>query len=264
MENAVFLLPQPLCKTQWASLALLPLALQQAPSLFFPSPKISFLCSHKVQLKFLICPASKRHHKPVDEQRTEHVSQENSRMPGPAQPPCAREQSSSHRERGLQKESKMWLVDIHIYTIVIYPHPTTHPFLKINIDFLSPETELLEVHLVQAELTKSNPLSFFIKTDKATDCCGHLCVPWHTQRQQHPTGILLHHLPSLLLTTPGKWAWFPKDTGMIQKIFESVLVSSPSTPRASYMASHHPLRGKNTTINCPQPFNMRETNKSWD
>lgn len=41
------LLPQPLCKAQWKSLALLPLALQQAPPLFFHSSKISFLCSHR-------------------------------------------------------------------------------------------------------------------------------------------------------------------------------------------------------------------------
>lgn len=36
--------------------------------------------------EILFCPASKRHHKAVNKQRTECVSQENSRMPGPAQP----------------------------------------------------------------------------------------------------------------------------------------------------------------------------------
>lgn len=39
---------------------------------------------------------------------------------------------------------------------------------------------------------KSYPSDFILlaQTDKATDCCGHPSVPWHTQRQQHPHGDL--------------------------------------------------------------------------
>lgn len=111
-------------------------------------PKSHSFAATEGTAEILFCPGSKRHHKPVDEQRVEHISQKNS---------SARRQRSSHRERGLQKESKMWLADVHTYTIFIYPHPTSHPFLKMNTDFLSPETEGLEVHLVQAELTKTTP-----------------------------------------------------------------------------------------------------------
>lgn len=119
-------------------------------------PKSLSFAATKGTAEIVFCTTSKRQHKPVDEQ-IECVSQENSSMPGPAQPPCAREQGFSHRERGLQKESKMWLVDIHTHTNVKYPHPTSHPFLKMNTDFLSPETELDSVCLVQAEFTKTAP-----------------------------------------------------------------------------------------------------------
>lgn len=102
--------------------------------------------------------------------------------------------------KGLQKGSKMWLVDIHTHTIVIYPHPTSHPFLKMSADLLSPETELDSAHLVQAELTKATPetLSSLPRLTKPlTVVATHLCHG--TPRDSStPTGISLHHLPSLL------------------------------------------------------------------
>lgn len=190
MENVVFLLPQPLWKTQWTSLALLPLALQQALPLYFQPSKISFLCSHwGYSWKF--CTTSKSQHKAVDEQRTECVSQENSSMPGPAQPPRAREQGSSHRERGLQKGSKMAGRYSHSYHCYIpSSHITSIP--KNECWFAKPRNWAGLSPFGAGRAHKSYPWDFILlaQTDKATDCCGHPSVPWHTQRQQHPHGDL--------------------------------------------------------------------------
>lgn len=87
-------------------------------------------------------------------------------MPGTAWPPISREQGCSYRESGLQNGPKIHQGGICTYAAVIYPHPALCPVLKRNTDFLCPETELLEVHLAQAELNKIYPLDFILLCPK--------------------------------------------------------------------------------------------------
>lgn len=181
--------------------------------------------------EILFCPPSKRHHQPADEQRIEYVSQENSRM-----------------QQELQSQGKRVAKRVQN---VPSSHITSIP--KNEYWFPKPTNWVTGSPFGAGRAHKNYSLDFLLLCpfwQKSLTVVGtHLC---HGTRGSCSTTFLpWRH------TTTGKCAWFEKDTWMTQKIFESMLVSSPSIPTTF---SPHFEREKMPTINCPQPFNMRLTN----
>lgn len=187
--------------------------------------------------EILFCPPSKRHHQPVDEQRIEclwRVQQDAAGLQSQGKRVAKRVQNVPSSHITSIPKNEYW-----------FPKPTNwvigSPFgagrahKNYSLDFLllcpfwqKPLT------VVGTHLCHGTPRD--LSTPRGS-CCTTFLPCWHT--------------------TTGKWAWFAKDTWMIQKIFESILVSSPSIPTTF---SPHFEREKMSTINCPQPFNMRLTN----